>query len=117
MRLVPLSKWARVDKNYTILDKGLCSDELIVTSVVNNIYDSCFSCGMLTGPGKIAVVQSESASLQVATPNTDSSYSPDTNLCVCCRSSNLELPLHTDRLSLATGGAALMPVILRDTCE
>lgn len=116
VRLVPLSEWTRVDKNYTIFDKCLCSDKLIVTCVVYNVDDSRFSCGVLTGPGKVTVVQSKSASLQVATPNTDSSYSPDTDLGVCCWSSNLELSLHTNGLSFATGGPALVPVILRDTC-
>lgn len=116
VRLVPLSEWTRVDKNYTIFDKCLCSDKLIVTSVVNNVDDSRFSCGVLTGPGEVAVIQSKGTSLQITASDADSSYSSNTNFSVSCWSSYLKLPLHTNGLSLTTGGPAFVPVILRDTC-
>lgn len=80
VRLIPLSEWCGVDEDYTVLDKRLCSDELVITGVIYYINNPSFSCTVLAGPRKIAVVQSQGTSLKVTTTNTDSPYSSNTNL-------------------------------------
>lgn len=80
MRLVPLSKWGRVNEDYAILNERLCSDKLVVTGVVYDIDNSCLSGARFTSPGKVTVVQSESAGLEVSTSDADSSDSSGTDL-------------------------------------
>lgn len=80
MGFVPLSEWCRVDHDDTILHESLCSDELVVAGIVDNIDDSGFPCAMLTSPGKVTVVQSKSTCFEVSSPDTNSPHSSDTDL-------------------------------------
>lgn len=53
------------------LDEGLGADQFVVGGVVDDIEDTALAGDVLGAPGEIALVQTESAELQVATTTAD----------------------------------------------
>ena len=112
---LPLSEGSSIDNNDGVLDQSLGSDELIVGCVVDYINDPGLPGDGLTRPGEVSLVQPQSAVLLVAASHPQGVDPLGSHLGHGSRPGQLELPLLADGSLLATSGAALMPVISRDT--
>ena len=115
MGLVPLTERSSVNDNNGVLDKGLGTDELIVGRVVDDVNDMGLTSNGLRAPREVAGVETESAVLLVSSADANGVDSLRAELGHGSRASQLELSLHADRVSLTARGAALMPVVTRDT--
>merc|ERR1719385_17927 len=109
--LVPLSEGSSIDDNDGVLDQGLGSDQLVVGGVVDNVDNPGLAGDGFAAPGEVSLVKSESSVLLVSSTDTESVDPLWSQLGHGGGSGQLELPLLADGSPLASGGAALMPVI------
>jgi hypothetical protein len=109
--LVPLSERRGVNLNYGTLGECLGTDELVVACIVDDIDYSRLASDALGAPRKVAVVETKSAVLFVATACSNRVYTLRAQSRVGRRSAQLELPLLSQLWTFATGGASLMPKI------
>lgn len=65
MSFVPLSKWGGIDLHNAGLHKSLGSDQFIVTSIVNDINNTCLSCNGLWPPREVSCIQTKSSEFLV----------------------------------------------------
>ena len=108
---LPLSEGSSIDNNDGVFDQSLGSNQLIVSGVVDDVNDPGLPGYSLTWPGEVALVEPQSSVLLVAAPDSQSVDPLGSHLGHGSRTGQLELPLLTDGSPLASGGAALMPVI------
>ena len=113
--LVPLTERSGVDDDDGVLHQGLGADELVVGRVVDDVDDTGLASDRLGAPGEVSGVETEGSVLLVSSADANGVDSLRPELGHGSRTSQLELSLHADRVALAAGGAALMPVVARDT--
>ena len=127
VRLVPLTEGGGIDLDDRALDKGVCTDKLVVRCVVNLqisqqikirrgyrlcTYDTdqtSLARNMLRAPGKVARVQTEGTELLVATAGAHSADALRTELGVRSLATELELSLFAEGDRGGSGGRALVP--------
>merc|ERR1719232_921119 len=115
MGLIPLTERSGVNDDNGVLDQGLGTNQLIVGSVVDNIDDTGLTGHSLAAPGKVALVEAQGAIFLVASSAAEGVDPLGSQLGHSGGAAELELPLLADGGTLATSGAALMPMITRDT--
>ena len=106
-----MSEGSSVNNNNGVLDQGLGSDQLVVGGVVDNVDDSGLAGDGLAAPGEVSLIQPESTVLLVSSTDTEGVDPLRGQLGHGGGSGQLELPLLADGSPLASGSAALMPVI------
>ena len=112
---VPLSEGGGIDRNNGVLHEGLCSDKLVVRRVVDAIKDSCLGGHGLGAPGEVALVSSESSTLDVVSTAADVDALFGTKLGHGRHSAHFELSLFLVDRHTTTRGSPLVPRIPRNT--
>ena len=69
--LVPFLELCCVDFDNASLHQGLCSHQLVVGGIVDNVQDTNLAGHAFAAPGKVALVQSEGAQLLISTSSAD----------------------------------------------
>ena len=115
MGLIPLTEWSCVNDNNGVLDKGLGTNQFIVSGVVHYINDTGPAGDSLGAPGKVTLIQTESTVFLVASTAPEGVDPLGSQFGHSGGTAQRELPLLADGGALAAGGAALMPMIARNT--
>ena len=115
MAFVPLPEWCSIDGYYRIFHKSFSSDQLVVRCIVDNINDTGLASGAFGSPRKVSSVQTQGSVFFVTSACTNRVDTLRSKLGVGSWTSQLEFPLLTQWLSLATGSTSLVPMITRNT--
>lgn len=115
MSLVPLTERGGIDLHNGILNQSLCTNQLIVRSVVDNIDDSRFARNGLSGPAKVALVQTHGSEFDISTTNAYSVDAARTQFGHCGRSTQFKLPLFTIAFTTPTSLASFVNSVARDS--
>jgi len=91
--LIPLTERGSIDLDDSILDKGVCSDELIVRGIVNHADDPRLLCYALTSPRKVASIETKGTELEVPSTDTDSMDTLGSKLGISGLTTELEFSL------------------------
>jgi len=108
---LPLPEGSSIDDHDGVLHESLGSDQLIVTSIVDNINDPGLAGNSFRSPGEVTSVKPESSVLLVSSPDPEGVDPLGGQLGHGSRPGQLELPLLPDGAFLSSSGPALMPVI------
>ena len=145
MSLVPLTEGGRVDLNNGALHERVCSDKLVVRSIVHlsrtqthhnskstaqqlqkaaqcssctyDRDDTSLPCRVLAGPGEVSRVKTECTVLEVSTAHTNGVDPLGAKLGAGGLTAELEFSLLAVVRTLSTGGRALVPGRAGYTCE
>ena len=112
---LPLSEGSSIDNDNSVLNESLGSDQLVIGGIVDDVDDPGLPGDGFTRPREVALVEPECPVLLVASSHPEGVDPLGGHLGHGGRPGQLELPLLADGSLLATSGAALMPVISRDT--
>jgi len=104
----PLTEGSRIDHDDSVAHKGVCTDELVVGSVVHHIHDTSAGSHGLSGPGEVAALKTKSAVLDDAKAAANKMDDLLANTSHGRLTANLELPLLAISNALATSRATLV---------
>ena len=113
--LVPLTEGRGIDDDDGVLHQSLGTDQLVVGGIVDDVDDAGLASDGFGSPGEVTGVETESSVLLVSSADANGVDALRSQLGVGGGPGQLELSLHADRVALAARGAALVPMVARDT--
>ena len=112
---IPLTEGGGVDHDNSVLDEGLGADKLIVSGVVGAVKNTSLGSHGLGAPSKVAVVATQSASLDVATATAHVDALLGAKLGHSRDSAHFKLSLFLVDRHTAARGSSLVPRVPRNT--
>jgi len=106
--LIPLPEGSSINLDDGAFDEGVCSDKLVVGSVVDNTNETSLLGDMFRGPSKVTRFQPQSPVLEVPTTYTNGVHTLGAELSACRLTAELELSLLAVVSALGTGRRKLV---------
>ena len=113
--LVPLLERMGINLDDARLDESVGADQLVVSGVVDDVQETTLASDGLGGPGEVSSVETKGTVLGVATTGADGAHTLVSDLGHSRLTTELEFAAHAPFGEFATGLAALVERITRDT--